>query len=54
MMSMCWNSDANKRPDFSELVEMLSQVVIERRTEQPHYMNINNGTTHNGHAIQCL
>ena len=52
-MEMCWNEEPSKRPEFSELFELVEKVVSSCKTEQPHYINMNNGSvSHNGHAIQ--
>nr|CAB38028.1 scavenger receptor tyrosine kinase [Geodia cydonium] len=51
LMEQCWNEESNKRPNFSELVSQLERVIDTRLN--PHYMNMNNGTTQqNGHAVQ--
>ena len=53
IMEMCWSEEPSKRPEFSELVELVEKVVSSCKTEQPHYINMNNGSaSHNGHAIQ--
>jgi serine/threonine protein kinase len=53
IMEQCWSEDSNRRPDFSHLVLQLEKVSAGRNNQDPHYINMNNGTTsQNGHAVQ--